>query len=60
MKTNKEYVSSPNNCPKCDGNDVEGNSVEINSGYCTQECVCIDCHFTWNDQYILTGFISNE
>lgn len=52
----KYLASGGGNCPVCGKDNVEGSSVEIDSGIASQEIYCVDCHSSWTDQYTLTGY----
>jgi hypothetical protein len=40
-------------CPFCKSLDIEGGSVEINSGTASQEIHCLNCDKKWADLYHL-------
>lgn len=43
-------------CPFCRAKDsIEGNSVEINDGYASQEVSCRECDAQWQDLYRMCG-----
>ena len=54
----KAYVKSGySKCPfpGCESTDFDCGSVEIDSNYATQDCMCLECHGSWQDVYTLTG-----
>ena len=52
----KYLASGGGNCPVCGKDNIEGSSVEIDSGIASQEIFCNDCESSWTDQYTLTGY----
>jgi len=52
----REYVKNGGPaCPFCKSLDIEGGSMEIDSGYCWQSVRCNGCNERWTDNYTLTG-----
>src|SRR3990167_2422848 len=43
-------------CPSCGSDQLEGGSVEIDTGIAWQPVTCLGCEAEWNDLYVLTGF----
>lgn len=56
MKTQDEYLESPNNCPKCGSDQTEGGFVETGVDGAHQPRTCLDCGLEWYDLYKLVGF----
>lgn len=55
--TDTEYVATlGTNCPVCQSTQLEGSSVDIDSGVASQEIWCKTCGASWNDIYTLTGY----
>jgi len=42
-------------CPFCGGDNVGGDSVDVQAGRAAQEVGCDDCGAEWCDVYTLTG-----
>lgn len=57
--TDREYCLADGVvCPFCRcGDQVEGESVDIDAGEATQSCHCNECGKSWIDCYKLTGYI---
>ena len=54
----ERYVASGGTiCPFCGSSDIEGESIEIHSGYAAQDVTCLKCEREWQDSYVLAGFI---
>ena len=60
MKSQAEYIKTPNTCPNCGSHNIEGQSVEIIDDTAIQEVVCLDCEAVWEDIYKLTGYELTE
>lgn len=43
-------------CPVCQGADLDGQSLTVDAGQCTQAIVCNGCGAIWTDVYTLTGY----
>lgn len=43
-------------CPVCEGNEIEGGSIQVDAGIAWQGCQCLDCDATWDDMYELVGY----
>lgn len=56
MKSQREYIRTSSRCPCCDSSDVEGGFVEIDAGAAFQNVGCINCEFSWTDNYKLIGY----
>lgn len=56
MKSQREYIRTSSRCPCCDDSNVEGGFVEIDAGAAWQNVTCINCSFSWTDNYKLIGF----
>jgi len=54
--TDAEYRRTPGMCPFCGGENITGESVDINSYAAYQEINCADCEETWFDVYELQGY----
>ena len=57
MKSNKEYLDSPVNCPKCDSENTEADGPEFVG--CLEiyaSSRCLSCGFVYSDIYKLVGF----
>lgn len=50
------YVASPNHCPYCESDQIEGRDRDVEDGVATQEIACLDCDAGWKDVYRLIGF----
>lgn len=59
MKATQEqidrYIGSPNHCPFCDHEQIEGGDREIEDGIATQRMDCKSCGSEWTDVYHLAG-----
>lgn len=56
--TIKEYLAvRGNRCPYCSGDDISGDSVDIQDGSASQGVSCNTCNAEWIDTYTLTGYI---
>lgn len=43
-------------CPFCGPDeDIEGGSIEVESGTCSQRIYCLNCYTLWYDCYTLTS-----
>lgn len=55
MTTVAKYIENHNDCPACGSDNVEGQSVDIDSYGAQQEVMCSACNAVWSDDYTLTG-----
>jgi hydrogenase maturation factor len=54
----KKYVDGGGvRCPFCSGDDIVGQSVQIEAGAAWQDMSCSDCNAVWTDSYKLVGVI---
>jgi transcription elongation factor Elf1 len=53
----KAYLENSSSCPFCGESDIEGSSVEIDSGGAWQNIDCNNCGAKWQDVYTLTDII---
>lgn len=52
----KEYLKNNGvKCPYCGSKDVEGGSIDVDSGRVSQDISCTTCGAEWMDHYTLTG-----
>lgn len=53
----KKYLEDPNVCinPKCLGECLEGQFVDIDGSSGSQTVSCLSCGSSWTDCYTLTG-----
>ena len=59
--TDRQYVKAEGGkCPFCRSRQIEGSSVDIDTGGASQEMSCLDCGKQWVDCYELTGYIPKE
>jgi len=42
-------------CPKCESQNIEGDSFDVDENGANQQMACIDCDFEWFDIYKLVG-----
>jgi len=57
----KEYVENGGRkCPKCNGEEIEGDSIEVNDNKVYQSIWCRICNAEWTDEYTLTGITEVE
>jgi len=57
----KQYVQAGGvKCPFCGSEDVEGGSMDVDTGYVSQEVTCLECDSTWNDLYKLIDVVEIE
>lgn len=55
--TDKNYVKKGGACcPLCLGNQIEGQSIEVDGAVAWQEVSCLDCGGEWQDIYKLAGY----
>ena len=54
--TNEEYLKNSGSCPVCKGNQVEGDSVDIDGNEARQAVSCLDCDADWIDVYTLSRY----
>ena len=55
--TSEEYVKIGGTvCPFCGSDNVSGTEIDVDSGCAWQDAGCDDCHKSWRDQYVLTGY----
>ena len=47
-------------CPYCGETNIEGSSIDINSGVATQGMSCPDCGRTWDDIYKLVSIYEHR
>ena len=47
------YLASPNPCPYCGSEMIEGGSFDTGTGQCWQKIFCKDCEHAWYDVYEL-------
>ena len=54
------YLASDGSaCPVCKSRSITAMSgVEADDDYAWQRIMCMDCHASWEDTYVLTGFIN--
>ena len=57
-QTQEEYVASGGGkCPVCGSDsDIQGGSIQVESGTAWQECECGACHHSWTDTYNLVQY----
>lgn len=51
----KAYLEKSYKCPFCHSPDIEGQSLEVDSGHAWQPVSCVSCGRRWNDLYDLVG-----
>jgi hypothetical protein len=57
----KEYVDAGGGfCPSCRSEQIEGDSVDFDGGYCTQRMWCLECDAVWYDVYTLSSVEARE
>ena len=55
--TNEEYVQhSGTRCPFCRSRNILAGSFEAAGRTSWQNVSCDDCGFSWQDEYVLTGW----
>jgi hypothetical protein len=55
--SDRQYVAvHGGKCPICRGDDICGDSFDVNGGTCTQEVSCGGCGASWLDRYDLMGY----
>lgn len=47
-------------CPHCRSRNIWGMTVYAEGGKAWQQIECHDCGETWTDQYVMTGFTTEE
>ena len=58
MKTDDQYIKSPNNCPHCDSKNISNfGKPQSDDSFVTIEVECHDCGKCWNDLYKLIGIV---
>lgn len=58
-KTQAEYLQSYGQCPYCDSDEIEGDSVEIDGNAAYQQMSCKACERYWKDFYVLAYYLSD-
>lgn len=53
----KKYLNRPQSCPFCGATDIEGGSIDVDGGYCSQRVHCVSCRRHWLDCYTLTDVV---
>lgn len=56
MKTQKEYINKPNNCPSCNSNEISSQIAENYDNQIQQIVECNNCDRKWYDIYELTSY----
>lgn len=57
--TPKEYANKDgHHCPFCESLDLDGESIEVDSGAAFQRVSCMECNGSWVDVYKLEGYDS--
>ena len=49
----ENYLKNPYHCPKCDSENISGRGLNADCDYAWQRITCEDCHFEWDDIYVL-------
>ena len=52
-KDKQEYLSNPNHCPNCKGENITAGNYDFEGSSVWSEVSCDDCHFKWHDIYDL-------
>ena len=59
-KQTKKYVAEGGiKCPVCGFEEIEGGSIEVDSGGAYQEMSCPNCYEEWQDVYRLVDVFQN-
>jgi len=53
----EKYLRSPDHCPVCQSDDIEGGFVEVDCGGAWQNIHCIECGARWADLYMLDAIV---
>jgi len=56
----EKYLKSPNVCPACGHDQIEGGPVEVDNGHCWQNITCNKCGACWTDIYKLIEVEGDE
>lgn len=57
MKSAAEYIKASSRCPKCDSDEITGDSlIEADGPGAWQSVSCAACEFQWYDEYELVGY----
>lgn len=57
MLTSEQYQKKGGTeCPVCGSTDIEGDSIEVDTGCAHQEVRCLECSACWFDTYRLEGY----
>lgn len=52
-KFTKEYLEADGFCPYCNSVNISSGHVDRDVGIARSDCICIDCHEEWRDEYKL-------
>ena len=56
----RDYVKSGSCCPRCSGDDIEGEHIEVDGSSCWQPVHCNNCGLDWQDVYRLESIDNVE
>ena len=51
----KNYLATPDHCPKCGCEQIEGRGWDDDHSSQTIGCLNLACEFEWDDVYVLTN-----
>lgn len=58
MLTSDEYAAKGGHvCPYCEGDQLEGGSLDFEDSAVYQRVSCLDCEKDWVDSYLLVGYV---
>ena len=52
-----EYIKSPNTCPYCGSEEVDGGYFEQDDTFGWRDAACNICKRKWQDLFTLTGIV---
>lgn len=60
----KEYIKRPFKCisKECGSDCVEAGKIDVSEtcDMALQDVKCLSCGLTWQDKFVLTGYIANK
>lgn len=57
MKSGAQYVKEAGCCPRCDSDQIEGGSIDVEGPVAWQRISCTACGLDYQDTYTLSGYL---
>jgi transposase-like protein len=56
----QNILDGADGCPKCEGDNISGETDPVGSGFVNQRFHCLDCDYKWSINYTATDCQDNE